>query len=379
MPEIVIKNATKRFGDFVAVDKLDITIEDKGFVTLLGPSGCGKTTTLRMISGLESPTEGEIYIDGELVFSSSKGIDWPPAKRDVGFLFQNYALWPHMTVEQNISFGLENLKWRKADIKHRIGELTELLKIEEFTHRYPTELSGGQQQRVAIARTLAPNPRVLFMDEPLSNLDAKLRIEMRAELKRLHLETNSTFVYVTHDQLEAMTLSSRICLMKEGRVQQYVAPLEVYNNPTNLFCAEFVGNPTINFIDVVCEKDAPAGIRLASEDHFFKFTPLTGRPILKQGQVLVLGLRPEHVSLSQDGSIKSNVYSTLPSGMETIVMVRIKDTLLTSVAFGGLDYEVDSEIGLSLNYDNYILFDKTSGSNIATGSLKMIQKDSASS
>jgi multiple sugar transport system ATP-binding protein len=167
--------------------------------------------------------------------------------------------------------------------------------------------------------------------------------------------------------------------MKEGRVQQYVAPLEVYNNPTNLFCAEFVGNPTINFIDVVCEKDAPAGIRLASEDHFFKFTPLTGRPILKQGQVLVLGLRPEHVSLSQDGSIKSNVYSTLPSGMETIVMVRIKDTLLTSVAFGGLDYEVDSEIGLSLNYDNYILFDKTSGSNIATGSLKMIRKDSASS
>lgn len=379
MPEIVIKNATKRFGDFVAVDKLDITIKDKGFVTLLGPSGCGKTTTLRMISGLESPTEGEIYIDGELVFSASKGIDWPPAKRDVGFLFQSYALWPHMTVEQNIAFGLENLKWRKADIKHRIGELTELLKIEEFTHRYPAELSGGQQQRVAIARTLAPNPRVLFMDEPLSNLDAKLRIEMRAELKRLHLETNSTFVYVTHDQLEAMTLSSRICLMKEGRVQQYAAPLEVYNNPTNLFCADFVGNPTINFIDVVCEKDDPADIRLASEDHFFKFRPLTGQPVLKQGQNLALGLRPEHVSLSQDGPIKSNVYSTLPSGMETIVMVRIKDTLLTSVAFGGLDYEVDSEIGLSLNYDNYILFDKTSGSNIATGSLKMIQKDSASS
>ncbi len=379
MPEIVIKNATKRFGNFVAVDKLDITIQDKGFVTLLGPSGCGKTTTLRMISGLESPTEGEIYIDGELVFSASKGIDLPPAKRDVGFLFQNYALWPHMTVEQNIAFGLENLKWSKADTKHRVGELTELLKIEEFLDRYPTELSGGQQQRVAIARTLAPNPRVLFMDEPLSNLDAKLRIEMRAELKRLHLETNSTFVYVTHDQLEAMTLSSRICLMKEGRVQQYAVPLEVYNDPTNLFCAEFVGNPTINFIDVVCEKDDPTDIQLVSEDHFFKFRPAAGKPILKQGQVLVLGLRPEHVSLSQDGSIKSKVYSTLPSGMETIVIVRIEDTLLTSVAFGGLDYEVDSEIGLSLNFDNYILFDKSSGRNIATGSLKMIQKDNASS
>jgi len=379
MPEIIIKNATKKFGDFVAVDKLDITIKDKGFVTLLGPSGCGKTTTLRMISGLESPTEGEIYIDGELVFSASKGIDWPPAKRDVGFLFQSYALWPHMTVEQNIAFGLENLKWRKADIKHRIAELTELLKIEEFTHRYPAELSGGQQQRVAIARTLAPNPRVLFMDEPLSNLDAKLRIEMRAELKRLHLETNSTFVYVTHDQLEAMTLSSRICLMKEGRVQQYAAPLEVYNHPTNLFCADFVGNPTMNFIDVVCEKADPADIRLASEDHFFKFTPVGSKPSLKRGQNLALGLRPEHVSLSEGGAIKSKVYSTLPSGMETIVIVRMGDTLLTSVAFGGLDYEVDSEIGLSLNYDNYILFDKTSGSNIAAGSLIMVRKDNASS
>jgi len=379
MPEIVIKNATKKFGDFVAVDQLDITIKDKGFVTLLGPSGCGKTTTLRMISGLESPTEGEIYIDGELVFSASKGIDWPPAKRDVGFLFQSYALWPHMTVEQNIAFGLENLKWRKADIKHRIGELTELLKIEEFTHRYPAELSGGQQQRVAIARTLAPNPRVLFMDEPLSNLDAKLRIEMRAELKRLHLETNSTFVYVTHDQLEAMTLSSRVCLMKEGRVQQYAAPLEVYNKPTNLFCADFVGNPTMNFIDVVCEKADPADILLASEDHFFKFMPVGGQAVLRQGQNLTLGLRPEHVSLSEGGGIKSKVYSTLPSGMETIVIVKVKDTLLTSVAFGGLDYEVDSEIGLSLNYDNYILFDKTGGGNIAAGSLKMVRKENASS
>ncbi len=202
----------------MAVENLNVTIADKGFVTLLGPSGCGKTTTLRMISGLESPTEGEIYIDDELVFSSEKGIDLAPAKRDVGFLFQNYALWPHMTVSQNISFGLENLKWNKEKINKRVHELTELLRIDELLGRYPAELSGGQQQRVAIARTLAPRPRVLFMDEPLSNLDSKLRIEMRTELKRLHRETNSTFVYVTHDQLEAMTLSSRICLMKEGRV-----------------------------------------------------------------------------------------------------------------------------------------------------------------
>ena len=205
MPEIILKNVTKRWGKFVAVDNLTMTIKDRGFVTLLGPSGCGKTTTLRMIAGLETPTEGEIIIDGVTVFDSNKGINISPSKRDVGFLFQNYALWPHMTVYQNIAFGLENLHWDRKEIDKRVDELLTMLKIEQFKGRYPSELSGGQQQRVAIARTLAPKPKVLFMDEPLSNLDAKLRLEMRTELKRLHRDTNSTFVYVTHDQLEAMT------------------------------------------------------------------------------------------------------------------------------------------------------------------------------
>jgi multiple sugar transport system ATP-binding protein len=371
VPEITIKNATKKFGKFVAVEKLNITIADKGFVTLLGPSGCGKTTTLRMISGLESPTEGDIYIDGALVFSSEKGVDLPPAKRDVGFLFQNYALWPHMTVNQNIAFGLENLKWSRADINRRVHELTELLKIDEFLHRYPAELSGGQQQRVAIARTLAPRPKVLFMDEPLSNLDAKLRIEMRAELKRLHRETNSTFVYVTHDQLEAMTLSSRICLMKEGRVKQYAEPLTVYNEPSNLFSAEFVGNPTINFVDVECHQAEPKNIELVSRDLIFSFTPVSHPPTLKKGQKLVLGLRPECISVSEEGSTRGSIYSALPSGMETTVILKIKNTLLTSVVFGGLDFPVDGEIGLELTHDNYILFDKNSEENIATGSLRV--------
>ena len=211
MPKIILNNVTKRFGKFVAVDKLNLVIEDRSFITLLGPSGCGKTTTLRMIAGLETPTEGEIIINDKIVFSSEKGIDISPSKRDVGFLFQNYALWPHMTVTKNISFGLENLKWPKDKIEARVQDLLKMLKIEEFASRYPAELSGGQQQRVAIARTLATGPKVLFMDEPLSNLDAKLRMEMRTELKRLHLETDSTFVYVTHDQLEAMTLSTKIC------------------------------------------------------------------------------------------------------------------------------------------------------------------------
>lgn len=375
MPEIIIKEATKRFGGFVAVETLDITIENKGFVTLLGPSGCGKTTTLRMISGLESPTEGEIYIDNVLVFSSEKGVDLPPAKRDVGFLFQNYALWPHMTVEQNIAFGLENLKWGKPEIQQRVEELTELLRIEDFLGRYPSELSGGQQQRVAIARTLAPNPKVLFMDEPLSNLDAKLRIEMRTELKRLHLETNSTFVYVTHDQLEAMTLSSRICLMEEGKVQQYAAPLEIYNNPANQFCAAFVGNPTMNFIDVEYYEDDTGNIQLVSKDLNFKFKPNAAAPKLKNGEALLLGLRPEHISLKDNGAVKCKVYSTLPSGMETTVILKIENTLLTAVVFGGMDFPVDSEIGFELNHDNYILFDKISQENIATGSLDVSMRN----
>ncbi len=369
MPEIRIKNVTKKFGKFVAVENLNITIADKWFVTLLGPSGCGKTTTLRMISGLESPTEGEIYIDDVLVFSSEKGIDLPPAKRDVGFLFQNYALWPHMTVSQNISFGLENLKWSKSDITNRVLELTELLKIDDFLGRYPAELSGGQQQRVAIARTLAPRPKVFFMDEPLSNLDAKLRMEMRTELKRLHRETNSTFVYVTHDQLEAMTLSSRICLMKDGRVQQYAAPLEVYNVPSNKFSAEFVGNPTMNFVEVECQQTGSGNIQLAAEDLLFSFAPVSHPPSLKTGQKLVLGLRPECIRLSEEGTVQGSIYSALPSGMETTVIVKIKTTLLTSVVFGGQDFPVDGEIGIQLDHDNYILFDKSSGDNIAAGSL----------
>ncbi len=248
MPEIKLVNITKRFGKSIAVDNLSITIKDGEFVSLLGPSGCGKTTTLRMIAGLETPTEGEIYIDDRCVFSSKDAIDVSPDKRDVGFLFQNYALWPHMTVYKNIAFGLENMKWDKKKIDERVQELVKMLKIEEFLERYPSELSGGQQQRVAIARTLSTGPKVLFMDEPLSNLDAKLRMEMRTELKRLHLETGATFVYVTHDQLEAMTLSTKICLLKEGILQQYQPPLEVYRNPANYFVADFVGAPNINIM-----------------------------------------------------------------------------------------------------------------------------------
>ena len=369
MPEIILENVTKKFEKFVAVDNLCLHIADRGFVTLLGPSGCGKTTTLRMIAGLETPTSGRILIDGKPVFDSKKGVNVPPNKRDIGFLFQNYALWPHMTVYENIAFGLEMLKWDKARIRRRVDELLALLKIEPFEKRYPSELSGGQQQRVAIARTLAPSPKVLFMDEPLSNLDAKLRQEMRAELKRLHSDTNSTFVYVTHDQLEAMTLSTRVCLMNTGLLQQYAPPLEIYNAPANLFVAEFVGNPTMNFIPakVVAADGCTATLDvLGKRARFHAQAPVTGL-----GAEAVLGVRPEFLPLTDDGVIAGRVYSTLPTGMETTLRVACGGTMLTSVVFGSVDYPVDTPVRLSMTGNRLALFDKASGNSVGTGSVDM--------
>ena len=290
MPEILLKNVTKKWGGFTAVENLNLEIEDGAFITLLGPSGCGKTTTLRMIAGLETPTSGEITIDGKVVFSSEKGINISAAKRDVGFLFQNYALWPHMTVTQNIAFGLETLKWKKPDIDRRVAEMLETMQITQFAQRYPSELSGGQQQRVAIARTLAPSPKVLFMDEPLSNLDAKLRGEMRTELKRLHSDTGSTFVYVTHDQLEAMTMATKICLMKEGVLQQYDPPLTVYNRPSNRFVADFVGNPTMNFIPAKVGKISDKTAEIEMLGQLFTFT--SENPFILKDKDVTVGIRP---------------------------------------------------------------------------------------
>ncbi len=369
MPRIVLEHVTKRFEKFVAVQDLDLVIEDRGFVTLLGPSGCGKTTTLRMIAGLETPTSGRITIDGEPVFDSERGVNVPPSKRDIGFLFQNYALWPHMTVYQNIAFGLEMLKWDKARIKARVQELLALLKIEQFVERYPAELSGGQQQRVAIARTLAPSPRVLFMDEPLSNLDAKLRQEMRTELKRLHSDTNSTFVYVTHDQLEAMTLSTRVSLMDTGVLQQYAPPLEIYNRPANVFVASFVGNPTMNFLPAAVLKavGGTAELSLMGYRAVFRAAETLGG----LGKEALVGVRPEFLPIREDGAIEGRIYSTLPAGMETTVKAQCGDTMLTSVVFGSVDYPVDAAVRMAVTGENIVLFDRESGKSVGVGKLEI--------
>ncbi len=433
MAEIVLTNVTKRWGQFFAVDDLSLEIRDNAFVTLLGPSGCGKTTTLRMIAGLETPTSGKITIGGVTVFDDEQGINVPANHRRVGFLFQNYALWPNMTVYQNISFGLSNIrgcklnendeivgdernaarKLDKEEIDRIVRRVSRIVKIGMFMDRYPNELSGGQQQRVAIARTLAPNPRVLLMDEPLSNLDAKLRLEMRSELQRLHHETGSTFVYVTHDQMEAMTLATQICLMDNGVLQQYDEPLTVYNRPENLFAADFVGNPAINFIEAAQasgggegedialtlldgvkalftpsrpldaakqEREMPASrneSEKSNKDVAFKYhiaridESESGDAAPTSGD-FVIGIRPEFMSISDDGQLDGEVFSAMPTGMETTVRIRVGEFLLTGVVFGGVLYKIDQKIKLSFRGDGIMLFNRHTGKLIAEGSLKIL-------
>ncbi len=546
MPKIVLENINKRWDRFYAVEDLNLVIEDNAFVTLLGPSGCGKTTTLRMIAGLETPTSGRITIGDRVVFDSEEGINVPPNKRKVGFLFQNYALWPNMTVYQNISFGLTNVKEEmdevnfdartsnsliqilekpeevinvveecydkkgkldenklniklidrfeistytakklmdyklqnvsdlKQEAAKRIAELkkvvddakdkaakegctlsgdftimkngqpvrkvrkltkeeidlsvrrvSRIVKIGMFMDRYPAELSGGQQQRVAIARTLAPEPSVLFMDEPLSNLDAKLRLEMRSELQRLHLETGSTFVYVTHDQMEAMTLATRICLIDNGVLQQYDAPLDVYNKPNNLFVADFVGNPAINFIEARGSQNEKGSLDLtilgdkkveftfnektdlaewyrdfrekeaelkkqheikasqkgyvekSNKDTVFKYhipmvneTEDYGDDVKLDDNDFVIGIRPEFIDITDDGYIDGEIYSSMPTGMETTVRIAVNNYILTGVMFGGVVYKLGDKKTISFKGNEVILFSRSNGNIIGIGSLK---------
>ena len=545
MPEIKLEHITKRWGKFYAVEDLNLTIADNSFVTLLGPSGCGKTTTLRMIAGLETPTSGRITIGDQVVFDSAMGINVPANKRRVGFLFQNYALWPNMTVYENISFGLTNVKEdlpkidfdtrvnaRLAEILSAPGEVTKVLaecrdkkgklddkkallklidtftisqftakkllgyhledgkdvsaeaaalrekaeaarkaleatggsydadyaiykdgqpvtevrkltkeeidltvrrvarivKIGMFMDRYPAELSGGQQQRVAIARTLAPEPSVLFMDEPLSNLDAKLRLEMRYELQRLHVETGSTFVYVTHDQMEAMTLATQICLINNGVLQQYQPPLTVYNHPQNLFVADFVGNPSINFVEAkgaqqpdgsitldilggvkavfrpregldlaawFAERDrkaaAHAAERLAksqekgyvekgNKDEPFRYhiakveeedDSLQEEPVLTN-EDLVLGIRPEFLNITNEAPLKGEIYGAMPTGMESTIKVYVNGFLLTGVVFGSSLFTIGEQHSISFTGHHIMLFDRQGGDCIALGSLETL-------
>ena len=362
MASVKLTNVKKVYDKkVVAVHDFNLDIKDKEFVVFVGPSGCGKSTTLRMIAGLEEISEGTVEIDGVVVN------DLQPKDRDIAMVFQNYALYPHLTVFENMAFSLRLKKVPNDEVFRRVTEAAKVLGITEYLTRKPRALSGGQRQRVAIGRAMVRDSKVFLMDEPLSNLDAKLRMEMRTELKRLHRDTDSTFVYVTHDQLEAMTLSTRVCIMQNGLLQQYAPPLEMYNNPANLFVADFMGNPTMNFIDGTAEVNG-ATAQLTFGSLHGAFT--AKEPISLTGKDVVVGIRPEYIRISDEGARHANVYSTLPAGMETTVKLDVEGTMLTAVVFGDVDYPVDCPVKFDFS-KTAILFDKATGKNIACGTLEL--------
>lgn len=289
MARVLIENVTKKFEEVIAVKNVNLEIRDKEFLVLVGPSGCGKTTLLRTIAGLEEVTEGKIYIGDKLVNDVS------PKDRNIAMVFQNYALYPHMTVYDNMSFGLKLRGMKKKEIDERVAEAAEILGLKTLLNRLPKQLSGGQKQRVAVGRAIVRHPMVFLMDEPLSNLDAKLRVQMRAELKKIHNKLKTTIIYVTHDQVEAMTLGQRIAVILNGELQQVDPPLTVYEKPSNRFVAGFIGTPPMNFINGVIRKDGD-GVKLESESVDFKIWPeITG--LLKEhiDKEVVMGIRPSDI------------------------------------------------------------------------------------
>src|SRR6266851_7883313 len=325
MAEVSLRNVVKRFDNVEAVRSINLDIPDNEFVVLVGPSGCGKSTTLRMIAGLEEVTSGDIYIGGDLVN------DVPPRDRDIAMVFQNYALYPHMSVFENMSFGLKLRKFSKDEIRKRVDHAARILDITELLDRKPKALSGGQRQRVAMGRAIVRNPKVFLFDEPLSNLDAKLRVQMRTEIKRVHQKVKTTTVYVTHDQVEAMTLADRVVVMNGGRIEQLGTPHELYHHPKTRFVAGFIGSPAMNFMACRLESNG-AGLSLRVSDAL-SFPVPAGRSERYRphaGKDLTFGLRPEHVTEPRGEGRDARCEFTVtldvvePMGMETMVFFTIE-------------------------------------------------------
>ena len=363
MSRIELKHIDKFYGDNHVLRDINLTIEDGDFMTLLGPSGCGKTTTLRVVSGLERPQNGIMTIDGVEMINADDAYYAEPSKRGLNLVFQSYALWPHMTVYNNIAFGLKIQKMAKEEIDKRVMDSLRMMRIEQYKDRYPTELSGGQQQRVAIARAVASSPKLLLLDEPLSNLDAKLRLDMRAELQRLHKELGTTIIYVTHDQVEALTMSTKIALFKEGALNQVATPLELYNNPIDLEAADFIGNPRINLLDGKAEmKNGQLVVKSDLGGHTFPGKDLTNEEFPKSGEFdCVLAIRPEQVIISREpveGAIPVTVYASQPAGSETIVtLVAGRDEFL-SKEIGQAHYELDQKVWAIIDQDKINIYNK---------------------
>lgn len=341
--QIKFQNISKTFGETRVVDDLSLEIEDGEFVVLLGPSGCGKTTTLRMLAGLETVSSGDIYIGEERIN------DVPTQQRDLAMVFQSYALYPHMTIAENIGYPLRVRKVDQNERRNRVARVAKMLEIESLLERKPRQLSGGERQRVALARAIVREPRAYLMDEPLSNLDARLRVQMRGELKRLQHQLGTTTIYVTHDQAEAMTLASRVAVMKKGRLQQFDTPLNIYNRPANRFVAEFVGNPSMNFLEGRVERG-------------FFVSDSVRIPVDRKDSTVTLGIRPEHVHVltePQNGAIPASVYVTELMGNETFVFVSVGSHRLIARAGADFRADVEDKVWLQIQTEKAHFFEQT--------------------
>ena len=346
--KVELENLTKRWGKFVGADGINLSIEDGEFVAFLGPSGCGKTTTLLMVAGIYKPSEGTIRFDGKVVNTVS------PKDRNIGMVFQSYALYPHMTVYQNISYPLKLRKMPKGERKERAQNVADMMGIGDLMDRKPAMLSGGQQQRVALGRSLVKEPQLLLFDEPLSNLDARLRLSMRGEIKRLQMELGITSIYVTHDQVEAMTMADRIAVMKEGKLQAYAKPDELYDRPRTLFVAGFVGNPPMNFLKVEVTREN-GDYRARAEGIDILVPAERGEKAAIKGEV-IMGIRPEDVSIADSGT-PGEVYVVEPLGRDDLVDVRIGDFEIHVLANPTLGTKMGQQTSLKFDTKEVQFFD----------------------
>ena len=348
MGNIAISNVTKKFDSTEVIHGINLKINDGEFVVLVGPSGCGKTTLLRMIAGLESITDGNISIDDKIINNIK------PKERDCAMVFQNYALYPHMKVAANMGFSLKIKKASKEEINKKVKDVAKILEIEDYLERYPRQLSGGQRQRVAMGRAIVRNPKVFLFDEPLSNLDAKLRVQMRTQIKLLHARLKTTLVYVTHDQVEAMTMADKIVVMNEGLVEQTGAPLELYDKPVNIFVAGFIGSPSMNLLNASINSNS---INLGSAGSI----PITRKTTSENNLDITLGIRPSHMDISKNGEgLKFQIDVIEPTGADSLVYGRINDTECCVQTSERLNLKLGEIIHILPNEDNLHFFDNQS-------------------
>ena len=353
MASVELHNIHKAYGALTVIHDISLSIEDGEFIALVGPSGCGKSTLLRMIAGLEEITDGDVSIGGQVVNAMT------PRERNIAMVFQSYALYPHMTVAENMGFNLKLSGETKQVIEQRVNEAARMLDLSKLLDRKPAQLSGGQRQRVAMGRAIVRNPAVFLFDEPLSNLDAKLRVQMRSEIKALHQKVQTTSIYVTHDQIEAMTLADRIVVLNQGRIEQQGTPIELYRKPANLFVAGFIGSPAMNFLDGVIEgiEGVPA-VRLKDS------TPIriAAERKVKVGQSVKVGLRPEHLSLVSGGSpLTGQTLLVEPTGAQTHVLFDLAGEQVTAVVDGEAPVRYGQPLNVSVSPEQVYVFDAASG------------------